>query len=196
MKRNFLSSFTNVLRKIRGLPFTRTIQVEPDDLRRITAAHEAAHAVMRSFRGVPPTRMKIDSRGNGLTEGTGREIDGESLLLITLAGPVWELIHLGIDPKSLDVGTTKSGDIEEALRILEGSHYFRLSITICQDGTCHTEEQAAGVALLRWVAKAEEILLSHRLAIEFLAQHLVREGKLSARQVSDTLRAVGLSHDD
>lgn len=138
------------------------------------AIHEAGHVIMRWVRRLPTTAVEVDEDG-GLSFGTGRSIDPESNLLVSLAGFVTEADYMLL-PERVDLAGSDGDDFDKARMIL------RNVPTLREPG----EEVEA--ALLRYMTRAGHTLYPYRELVERLGFILAERRYLSARSVSAIIR--------
>jgi hypothetical protein len=151
--------------------------MEDEQLRWITAEHEAGHAVMRWLRGLPATDVHVND-GFGLCEGTEAYISGEDALLVTLAGPA---VEAGYGLNKVNIEQLIFCDLDEARQILDKNPLLRIripenpvpgeSIPV----TFHEVEDALRV----WFDRTCAAMFPHCLMVEDIACAAV-DGYLSA----------------
>lgn len=138
------------------------------------AIHEAGHAVMRWVRRLPITAVWADEEG-GLCEGSGKPVDAESNLLVSLAGFTTEAEYMLL-PERVDLAGSDGDDLDKARTLL------RNVPTLREPG----EEVEA--ALLRYMTRAGHTLYPYRELVERLGFILAERRYLSARSVSAIIR--------
>ncbi len=146
-----------------------------EDITDATAYHEAVHAVMRWIVGLPATEVTA-GRDGGHCGGTGRSVSAEGKLWVALAGFAVEAGY-GVAPP--DLPKCAGSDFDRARDILAGHEWLRAS-----------GKRVLGVeaALQRAFSQAGELLLARVDLVENVAQRLMYERRLSARQVAAMCR--------
>ncbi|MBK8999578.1 MAG: hypothetical protein IPM35_27980 [Myxococcales bacterium] len=145
--------------------------------RAVTAAHEAAHAVLGDIFGVVGD-VEIDAESGGeATHWVAPPISGTSTsshenALVALAGPASEMVVLS---RWAVVGTGSAHDFRSAWRHLAPSHPTEPE-RVARIGALLVEVQAFLHLRWPWVAN--------------IAGHLVEQGRLRAGQVQRVLRGV------
>lgn len=148
----------------------------------LAAEHEAAHAVMMKLCGLPATELAIDEDGGGSCEGTNLTIRADTILLVTLAGMVWES---GCRFTLIDWEKVRFTFDDAGVAWQLVSDFPLLCQRVTLSGELTVEEPAA--TLNRWFAKAGDILKPHKATIRRLGKILEDEGSLSPRQVASIL---------
>ncbi len=152
-----------------------------DQLRWITAMHEAGHAAMRWMLELPATNIYV-SDGDGYCDGTEARISGEQSLLIALAG---EAVETDYGTRSVDFSKTPCEDFDDAREVLNVQFWLRLRPPDMQHDAKLLEIDEA---LSIWFDRCCEILQPHSSLIETIAAAAV-DGYLSARDLSVILEA-------
>jgi len=140
--------------------------------------HEIAHGVMRWLLGHRATEIRA-TPAEGHRAGTGKRIDTDQALLITLAGPAHEMCFL---PGLIDWDNAGGRDFDEARGLLEPWHQ-RISI---KDGSPVT--LGVNEAMELWLGNAAEMLWPYHGFIGRAAVGLRAKGMLSARSFAMMLR--------
>ena len=150
-----------------------------DDLVYITARHEAAHAVMKWLHGWPATELTAGA-GDGLCAGSGRKVDVEEFLLVTLAGPAYEY---GFWLDDLDLSKSDGGDLRSARQILTDHEWLRPMHQ--HDGFAFADVDDSVAHHLRRVS---DLLDPHMALVEAIGYRLECTGRLSSRSVAAICR--------
>jgi hypothetical protein len=153
---------------------------QDDDIWYTVACHEAAHAVMQWLRGTGVREIALTPSG-GLSNGTGRHIDGESYMLITFAGFAYEF-NAVLRTVQFDLEQTGADDIDDAREILTKHPPLRLG-----------SPRGHQIALVEesmqwWFKRAADELLPHHELIEHIGTRLLDEGRLSGRSLAAMCR--------
>lgn len=140
--------------------------------------HEVAHGVMRWLLGHKATEIWATPT-DGYCAGTGKQIDTDHALLITLAGFAHEMGYL---PCQIDWDSTHDHDFDVARGLLDAWH-MRISIRDGLPVTMNMNE-----ALEMWLGRAADMLFRHIDFIERAGEVLMVKRKLSARSFAAMLR--------
>jgi hypothetical protein len=165
-----------------------------EDMRLLTAEHEAGHAVMRLLRGLRATNIHVGD-GDGLCEGTDDRCRGEDLVLVSLAGPI---VEIGVD--RLDSGfrvdwkACDSSDLQEARDILTECDILRIDApaSAASGSMVFLDVETA---LEIFVKRCIEILIPYDDLIEHVAW-CAYDGYLSASDLQTIFDTYRLSESD
>lgn len=161
---------------------TIAVSAMNDDAIYITARHEAAHAVMKWVLGWPATELTAGA-GEGLCAGSGRKVDVEEFLLVTLAGLVYECWYQLDD---LDLTTSDTGDLRVAREIVADHEWLRPISSHHPDGTFTSLNVDEAVA--HHLRRVSDLLDPYMDLIEAIGYRLEWAGRLSARTVAAICR--------
>jgi hypothetical protein len=150
--------------------------------------HEAGHAVMRWLEGLRATETVADHLGGGFCAGTGKMINAQSALYVTLAGFAAEAAYeiLG----AVDLSSSKCVDFDDARQILDQNGWLRIVAT--EDHQIVV--QGVDEALRRYFTHTCEVLYPHASLVDRIADRLELEGRLSARAIAAVFREYGKSN--
>lgn len=156
---------------------------EQDELREITADHEAGHAVMRWLRGLPATDLYADV-GFGYCAGTGAIVSAEDTILIQLAGYAVESGY-GLLVEDAALVTAETADFIHAKAVLAAHDYCRFDPASAIDGTIKI--LSVDEAFLLWFRRCCEMLVHFADIVEHLGCELFAAVFLSAAKVEELL---------
>lgn len=151
---------------------------------RVIAEHEAAHAVMRWYCGLPAASMSLFDDGGCVIAGKGRAF-AMDLFYVAVAGFAWDNRGLPID-----VATSSAQDFNNARKILEtpaGSTLRLVDDLESQSSRIQTIDET----IQRHLALAFDVLDGFRDAVEYLGQRLLEKRMLSSRSVASILCGYG-----
>lgn len=146
------------------------------------AFHEAGHAVMRWLCGLPAGRTAASQVG-GICEGSGKEIDAESFILVSLAGYAVEC-NFGIEGRP-DL-ESQTDDFNSARAALYKAIHLRMRPNDKADSGI--EVVSVGEAMIHYYDKACKMLWDNFEVVDNVATALIKERVLTSRQVSTVLR--------
>lgn len=149
----------------------------------IIAEHEVAHGLMRWLRGLKATNLWASATG-GLCEGTGKEVDNESALLVTLAGYAWEVGPLAA-ANQVKIRDRKEPDFESARTIIRNVTWTRIWPGSASNSVSKLSVEAA---MKRWLLKARNMVCPFAEFIEDVGELLRQKGYISARSFAALLR--------
>lgn len=151
----------------------------------LLAQHEAAHAVMRWILWLPATEILIDDEGGGMCKGSGKRISLDKDVLVSLAGPVWEVGCFSTESIDLD-GTLNFQDLIQAEAVINKCIALRYQV---EDNK--VIEKSTRESLRAWLKRAAELLFPHGDAVESIGARLEERRSLSAKSVAALLREHG-----
>ncbi len=172
-RRRERSVFDQLVAELRIQIFT----LSPTTDRAVTAAHEAAHAVIGDIYGVVGD-VEIDAESGGEAEHwvappiSGLSTSSYENALVALAGPASEMIVLG---RWAVVGTGSARDFRSAWRHLVASH---------------PTEPERGARIRELLVEAQALLRLRWPWVTNVAGHLLEQGLLREGQVQRILRGV------
>ncbi len=162
--------------------------MEDEQLRWVTAEHEAGHAVMRWLRGLPATDIHVND-GFGLCEGTGAYISGEDVMLVTLAGLAVEAAY-GMDKDfwNWHAAQIHINDLDEARQMLNKNPLLtiRLPETPVPGESVPVTFLEVEDALRMWFDRTCAAMFPHCLLVENIAWAAL-DGHLSATDLQTIL---------
>jgi hypothetical protein len=155
-----------------------------EDLREVTAGHEAGHVVMRWLLGLPATDVYVNN-GYGLCEGTGEQCRAEDVLLVLLAGLAVESAY-GMN--GIDIEHSDTTDLRQARELLTHDPYLRLSIPerIQPGQEVQPVFDTVEVCLAKWFRRCCDDLRQHLFLVDDVAD-AVYDGYLSAADLQTIL---------
>ena len=177
--RNVRTSYLSILRKSQKPQPTLKVKattMNDDQLRWITAMHEAGHAAMRWMLELPATNIYV-SDGDGYCDGTEVRISGEQSILIALAG---EAAETDYGTRFVDFSKSPCEDFDDAREVLSREFWLRLRPP---DTQRDAELLEIDEALNIWFDRCCEMLQPHCSLIENIATAAV-DGYLSAQDLS------------
>jgi hypothetical protein len=128
------------------------------------------------------TQISVDDLGNGFCEGTGDPIEGESALLVALAGIAWET-GCKFNQFDWDKARLTYFDASEAWELVTSNPLLLVSIKI-RSGEHVAVIQEPAQALDRWLAKASDKLKPHSSLIREMGSLLEKQRMLPAERVA------------
>ena len=159
--------------------------VDEQKLRGI-AEHEVAHAVMRRICGLRVTTL-VATPEWGFCEGSAEPTGKVEVLLVLLAGYVWEALDEGRDTDDIDlVPLRENSDIERVWEMLDDYTWLCLR----EHDDRKVEVMSVEDSMKVWAERAARLIWRYRRVIRSLGQELAAAGFLSARCLNRRLRHI------